>query len=113
MEAARAQGASDFRLIFRHLLPFTLNSLLVLATSEFGLVILAEAGLSFLGLGTPDTHPSWGLTISSGRDYVATAWWISAIPGAALFTAVLCIGSFGERVRERLDPHAKDARVGG
>lgn len=113
VEAARAQGASDFHIIFRHLLPFTLNSLLVLATSEFGLVILAEAGLSFLGLGTPDTHPSWGLTISTGRDYVATAWWISAIPGAALFAAVLCIGSFGERVRERLDPHSKDARVGG
>ena len=107
VQAARALGASNGRVLARHVFPFTLTSLLVIATVEFGLVILAEAGLSFLGLGTPEALPSWGLTISSGRDYLATAWWISAVPGIFLVLVVVAVGTLGDRVRDRLDPHLR------
>lgn len=103
--AARALGASRARILSRHVFPFTLSSLLVIATVEFGLVILAEAGLSFLGLGTPEVLPSWGLTIATGRDYLATAWWISAVPGIALAMVVVAVGTLGDRLRDHLDPH--------
>ena len=107
VDAARALGGRPSRILTRHVFPFTLTSFLVIATVEFGLVILAEAGLSFLGLGTPDALPSWGLTISSGRDYLSTAWWISAIPGLALVLVVIAVGTFGDRLRDRLDPHLR------
>lgn len=105
VHAARAIGAGPPRILARHVLPFTLSPLIVIATVEFGLVILAEAGLSFLGLGTPEALPSWGLTIAAGRDYLVSAWWISAIPGLALVLVVVAVGSFGDRLRDYLDPH--------
>lgn len=107
--AARALGASRTRILTRHVLPFTMSSLLVIATVEFGLVILAEAGLSFLGLGTPEALPSWGLTIATGRDYLGSAWWISAVPGIALVMVVVAVGTFGDRLRDHLDPHMQHA----
>src|SRR5690606_26097033 len=100
VQAARSLGASDLRILVRHIFPFTFTSFLVIATVEFGLVIIAEAGLSFLGLGTPESLPSWGLTISSGRDYLGSAWWISAFPGLALVLAVVAVGSFGDQLRD-------------
>lgn len=102
--AARAVGAGAARLVTRHILPFAVTPLVVVATVELGLVILAEASLSFLGLGTPPDHPSWGLVIANGRDYLSTAWWISTIPGLALSLVVIAIGQFGDRVRDYLDP---------
>ena len=76
----------------------------VIATVEVGLVIIAEASLSFLGLGTPAEQPSWGRIIAAGRDYLNTAWWISTLPGLALCLVVLCVGAFGDRLRDHLDP---------
>ncbi len=104
--AARALGASDARLLLRHILPTTLTPLIVIATVEVGLVIISEASLSFLGLGTPPDQPSWGLIIANGRAYLNTAWWISTMPGIALSLVVLCVGMFGDRLRDYLDPRA-------
>jgi peptide/nickel transport system permease protein len=104
--AARALGASDARVLLRHILPSTLTPLIVIATVEVGLVIIAEASLSFLGLGTPPNQPSWGLIVANGRAYLNTAWWISTMPGVALSLVVLSVGIFGDRLRDFLDPRA-------
>ncbi|HLJ58818.1 MAG TPA: ABC transporter permease [bacterium] len=103
--AALATGAGTLRLVWRHIVPFTVTPLVVVATVELGLVILAEASLSFLGLGTTPAHPSWGLIIANGRDYLTTGWWISTIPGLALSVVVVTVGQFGDAVRDYLDPH--------
>jgi peptide/nickel transport system permease protein len=102
--AARATGAAVQRLVGRHVLPFAVTPLVVVATVELGLVILAEASLSFLGLGAPPEHPSWGLIIANGRNYLSSAWWISTVPGIALSLVVLVIGQFGDALRDHLDP---------
>jgi peptide/nickel transport system permease protein len=104
--AARALGAGDGRLLGRHIVPATVGPLVVIATVEVGLVILAEASLSFLGLGTPNDQPSWGLVIANGRAYLNTAWWISTMPGVALSLVVLAVGWFGDQVRDALDPRS-------
>jgi len=103
VDAARVLGASRWQILWRDILPGALGPLLVLATVQFGLVIVAEASLSFLGLGTPESMPSWGLTIADGRDYLDTAWWISTIPGIALAVLVLCVAILGDRIRDHLD----------
>jgi peptide/nickel transport system permease protein len=106
VQAARALGSSDARILFRHIVPSTLTPLIVIATVEVGLVIIAEASLSFLGLGTPPDQPSWGMVVANGRAYLNTAWWISTMPGLALSLVVLSVGLFGDRLRDRLDPRA-------
>jgi peptide/nickel transport system permease protein len=106
VQAARALGASDGRLLGWHIVPSTIGPLVVVATVEVGLVIIAEASLSFLGLGTPSDQPSWGATIANGRAYLNTAWWISTMPGLALSLVVLAVGHFGDQVRDLLDPRA-------
>jgi peptide/nickel transport system permease protein len=106
VHAARALGASDLRLLGLHVVPSTIGPLVVVATVEVGLVIIAEASLSFLGLGTPADQPSWGATIANGRAYLNTAWWISTMPGIALSLVVLAVGRFGDQVRDLLDPRA-------
>lgn len=102
--AARALGCNHVRLLAHHIVPATLAALIVVATVEVGLVIVAEASLSFLGLGTPPDQPSWGLIVANGRAYINTAWWISTMPGAALSLIVIAVGSFGDRLRDYLDP---------
>lgn len=104
--AARAVGARPLRLVRRHIMPFTFTPLIVIASVELGLMILAEASLSFLGLGTTPATPSWGLIIANGRDYLTTGWWISTIPGIALSLVVVTVGQFGDAVRDALDPRA-------
>ena len=104
--AARALGASDWRLLLRHVVPATLTPLIVIAAVEMGLVIISEASLSFLGLGTPPDQPSWGLIVANGRAYLNTAWWISTMPGLALSVVVISVGLFGDRVRDVLDPRS-------
>ena len=106
VQAARALGAKDLRLLALHLVPSTVGPLIVVATVEVGLVIIAEASLSFLGLGTPAEQPSWGATIANGRAYLNTAWWISTMPGVALSLVVLAVGRFGDQVRDLLDPRS-------
>ncbi len=105
--AARVLGASRWRILWQEILPSSLGPLLVLVTTQFGLVIVAEAALSYLGLGTPQSLPSWGLTIANGRDYLATAWWISTFPGIALVLMVLSAGLLGDRLRDQLDPEKR------
>ncbi len=102
--ASRATGATDGRILVRHITPSIVAPFLVIATVEMGLVIIAEASLSFLGLGTSASLPSWGLVIANGRDYLNTAWWISTMPGIALSLVVLGVGVFGDRLRDALDP---------
>lgn len=104
--AARLAGARAPRILARHVLPNILPPLIVVATIEFGLMILFEAGLSFLGLGIQPPEPSWGSIMSVGRNYIANAWWIATLPGACLFTLVLSINMFGDFLRDRFDPRA-------
>lgn len=104
VEAARALGASQYRILLAHLLPNALTPLVILATLQIALQMLAEAALSFLGLGIPHPLPSWGVTISQGRDYLQNAWWIATVPGAVMTLVVLSVGLFGDAVRDYLDP---------
>ena len=105
VDSARVLGASRWRLIMRHILPSAMTPLIVVVTVQFGLVIVAEASLSFLGLGTPLDTPSWGLTIANGRDFLATAWWIVTMPGLALALTVIAAGWLGDKLRDFYDPH--------
>jgi peptide/nickel transport system permease protein len=104
---SRFMGAGWFRLLWRHVLPNIAGALIVVATLEFGLMVLFEAGLSFLGLGVQPPTASWGAMLSTGRNYVATAWWIATFPGLALFLLVLSINLIGDHVRDRLDPRSR------
>lgn len=104
VQAGRLLGAGDLSLLVRYILPSALASLVVVGTVEFGLVIIAESALSFLGLGTTDAMPSWGLIIANGRDYIPGGWWISTFPGIALAIVMVAIGVLGDRLRDRLDP---------
>ncbi|HET8523615.1 MAG TPA: ABC transporter permease [Thermomicrobiales bacterium] len=105
--ASKALGAGGPRLLLKHIIPSTLAPLIVIATVEVGLVIIAEASLSFLGLGTPTSQPSWGQTIANGRAYLNTAWWIATVPGIALSLVVLSVGVFGDKLRDYLDPRGR------
>lgn len=104
VDAARTLGAGNWHLIVKTILPGCIAPILVVATVEIGHVILAEAALSFLGLGTPASTPSWGTTISNGRSYLGDAWWISTLPGVALALLVLTCGVLGDALRDRYDP---------
>jgi len=104
--AARLGGARSARLLYRHVLPNILAPLIVVATLELGLMVLFEAGLSFLGLGIQPPTPSWGAIMSVGRNYVASAWWIATLPGLCLFLVVLSVNLLGDQLRDRLDPRS-------
>jgi ABC-type dipeptide/oligopeptide/nickel transport system permease subunit len=104
VQAARAVGVSNLNIVFGHIMPNTLSSVIVMATLQTAQAILAEAALSFLGLGTGRTYPSWGQMISLGRDYMSIAWWLSTFPGLAILLTVLAINLVGDRVRDVLDP---------
>ncbi len=107
IKAAELGGAGALRIILRHILPNIAGPLVVVATAEFGLMILFEAGLSFLGLGIQPPEPSWGSIMSAGRQYVERAWWITVFPGACLFLLVFSINVFGDWLRDRLDPRSR------
>lgn len=102
--AARAIGASDLRIIMRHILPNGLSPILVSATMGIGGAILIESGLSFLGLGVQPPTPSWGSLLSSGKDNIEIAWWLSVFPGTAILLTVLGYNLVGEGIRDALDP---------
>jgi len=109
VEAARTLGASHWHIIFRTLLPGCIAPILVVATVEFGHVVLLEAALSFLGVGVPLGVPSLGSTIHNGTAYLGTAWWISTLPGIALAILVLATGILGDALRDRFDPKLRSA----
>jgi peptide/nickel transport system permease protein len=107
IKAAELAGARAPRVLFRHVLPNIVGPLMVVATSEFGLMILFEASLSFLGLGIQPPSPSWGSILSAGRQYVERAWWIIVFPGACLFLLVFSVNVLGDWLRDRLDPRSR------
>ena len=97
-------GASDFRIITRHIFPNVFNTLVVLLTLQVGFLIIVESSLSFLGAGVPPPTAAWGSMVASGRDYIVTAWWGSAIPGIAIMLLVIAFNMLGDWLRDRLDP---------
>ena len=104
---AKVAGASTPRILFIHIFPGVINTLIVLATLEVGIVILLESTLSFLGAGVPPPTPAWGSMVSDGRDRLAVAWWISTMPGLAIMASVLSMNLFGDWLRDRLDPRLR------
>ena len=107
IEAARVAGAGPLRIIARHLLPNCLGPLVVQLTFVFAYAILAEATLSFLGIGPPPPTPSWGNIIAEGRDYSVEAWWVMLFPGLAISLAALSMNLLGDGLRDVLDPRLK------
>jgi peptide/nickel transport system permease protein len=101
---AKVRGCSSLRIMLTHILPNVLNTFMVLVTLNIGVVIIAEASLSFLGTGIPPPTPTWGLMISEGRGRISDAWWIAVIPGIAITLLVLSVNQFGDWLRDQLDP---------
>lgn len=102
--AAEALGAKPLRLILQHGVPNILAPIIILASLTFGQAIVAEAALSFLGVGAPITEPSWGQMLSRGREYMRVAWWTVVFPGTALSLGVLALNLLGDALRDHLDP---------
>ncbi|MEW6262417.1 MAG: ABC transporter permease [Thermodesulfobacteriota bacterium] len=103
--AARVSGASDLRIITRHILPNILTTILVIMTSQIGYMIIVESMLSFFGM--TGTTISWGWDISQGRDYLSTAWWITSMPGLAILSTVMSFNILGDWLRDTIDPHLR------
>ena len=108
--AAEALGASDKRIMFRHILPNTLAPIIVGKTMGIGGVILAESGLSFLGLGVPPDVPSWGRMLSEAQEFILVAWWPSIFPGLVITVVVLSTVFLGDWLRDTLDPRLRGSR---
>ena len=106
IEALRSQGASAFRIIWRHVAPNILSPVVVQASYNFANSIITEAALSFLGVGVPAPQPSWGNILSEGREVITQAWWMIGYPGAATALAVMGTNIFGDGLRDVLDPHS-------
>lgn len=104
VQAARALGASDVRIICNHILPNALSPVLVAATLGVAGAILTESALSFLGIGVQPPTPSWGNMLTSGKDYLEFAWWLSLFPGLAILVTVVAYNLLGEGIRDALDP---------
>jgi peptide/nickel transport system permease protein/oligopeptide transport system permease protein len=109
VDAARAMGASDFRIITRHIFPNSVASIVVYATMNIGGAILTEAALSFLGMGVTPPNPSWGILIQDGQKFLATQPWLMIMPGLAILSTVLAFTLLGDGLRDALDVKMKDA----
>lgn len=107
IQASRALGSSNLRIMFTQVLPNVVTSLIILMSQGFGQIILTEASMSFLGLGVPPPTPSWGAMIAEGREYLVTAPWVVVAPGCALMIAILGFNFLGDGVRDVLDPKNK------
>ena len=110
VEAARALGARDRRIVFRHVLPNCMAPLIVQSTLSMATAILDAAGLSFLGLGAQPPTPEWGSMLSGGRELLLNAPWVMTFPGLAIFCVVLGLNLFGDGLSEALDPNRSSAR---
>ena len=109
VSSALVSGASGPRIMAKHLFPGVMNTVIVLATLQVGIVIVLESILSFLGAGVPPPTPAWGSMVADGRDRIATAWWISTIPGLAITLTVLALNLFGDWLRDAFDPTLRQA----
>ena len=107
VDLAKVSGAPTHRILIRHILPGLFSTVVVVATNQVGTVILAEAGLSFLGVGVPPPTPSWGGMISDGRLYLTDAWWVAAFPGIAIGLTVTSLVFLGDWLRDYLDPRLR------
>jgi len=110
VEGARALGAGQLRTMAGHVLPNSLTPTIVIATFSVASTIVAEASLSFLGLGTPPNIPSWGAMLTEGRSQLGSAWWLGVLPGVAIAVVVLSINILGDWLRDVLDPRSVDPR---
>jgi peptide/nickel transport system permease protein len=110
VEAARSMGAGHLQILFRHILPNIAPPLIVQTTLSFAFAVLAEAALSFLGLGVEPDAPSWGIMLKEGKDWMLQAWWVAVFPGLAITLAVLNFNLLGDALRDALDPrlHRED-----
>jgi len=104
---ARIAGSSNLRIIYKHIAPGVLNTVLVIASLQVGGLILAEASLSFLGAGIPSPTPAWGVMVADGRNYLDKAWWESTFPGIAILLAVMSFNFTGDWLRDRMDPRLR------
>ena len=104
VDSARVLGVGNIRILMKYIIPSCWQPLLVAATVQVGLTMVAEASLSYLGLGVPLAQASWGATIANGRDYLGSAWWIATFPGIALAAVVVCVGIVGDAYRDKTDP---------
>ncbi|MEZ4735513.1 MAG: ABC transporter permease [Caldilineaceae bacterium] len=107
VQAARASGSTNRRIILRHLLPNTLAPLLVQASFDVGTTILSVAGLSFIGFGAQPPLPEWGVMISEGRNYITTQWWLTGVPAAGILLLVAAFNLVGDGLRDILDPRLR------
>ncbi len=107
IEAAKAIGASNTRIIFRHIIPNSLAPVIVQATLGVASAILSTAGLSFIGLGIQPPAPEWGSMLSGGRQYLRYAWWVTTFPGVAIMITILSLNLLGDGLRDALDPRLK------
>ena len=100
-------GATDFRIMFRHILPNVVAPIIIHSTLSLGGAIMVTAGLSYIGLGAQPPSPEWGAMLNAGRTYLMTAWWMSVFPGIAIFVAVISINLLGDGLRDALDPKTR------
>jgi len=107
VQAARANGAGDARIVLRHVLPNVFSPVIVVAVFAVANMIVLEATLSFLGLGVEPSVVTWGRMLNGGRLYLNTAWWLSAFPGFAIFVTVLAVNLLGDHLRDWLDPQLR------
>lgn len=112
VKAARVTGASDWRIVFKHLLPNLASPILTIAVMELARIILAEAALSFLGMGIQPPESSWGLMLADGRDYMTKAWWLVTFPGVAIALTVLFINMVAGWLRSVSDPQQRFKKFG-
>ena len=108
IDRARVSGASNIRIMMKHIFPNLVNTVVVLATLEVGHVIILESTLSFLGAGIPAPTPAWGVMVADGRDLITTAWWIFLFPCLAIVLTVLSMNLLGDWLRDKLDPKLRN-----
>ena len=112
VDAARSLGATNTRIIVKHILPNLMQSAMVIGTFAMATAIIAEASLSFLGLGVPPEIPTWGAMLADGRTYISTSWWLALFPGLCIFFTVLGINLLGDGMRDIFDPRLKRSGSG-
>ena len=112
VDAARALGATNTRIILKHILPNLMQSAVVIGTFAMASAIISEAALSFLGLGVPPEIPTWGTMLADGRTYISTSWWLALFPGLCIFFTVLGINLLGDGLRDIFDPRLKRSGAG-